>query len=44
MGTVDQVWLALGLIFTIPFFNVHLRPEKLPFDFVILTRRADNIV
>ena len=36
----DEALLALGFIFTIHFFNVHLRPEKFPIDVVIFTGRA----
>ena len=36
----DEALLALGFIFTIHFFNVHLRPEKFPIDLVIFTGRA----
>ena len=36
----DEALLALGFIFTIHFFNVHLRPEKFPIDLVIMTGRA----
>jgi cytochrome b subunit of formate dehydrogenase len=32
--------LAMSFIFTIHFFNVHLRPEKFPIDLVIFTGRA----
>ena len=31
----DEALLAVGFIFTIHFFNTHLRPEKFPMDFVI---------
>jgi cytochrome b subunit of formate dehydrogenase len=34
--------LAMSFIFTIHFFNVHLRPEKFPIDLVIFTGRATN--
>ncbi len=36
----DEALLALGFIFTIHFFNVHLRPGKFPIDLVIFTGRA----
>jgi cytochrome b subunit of formate dehydrogenase len=36
----DEALLALGFIFTIHFFNVHLRPEKFPIDLVIFTGQA----
>ncbi len=36
----DEALLALGFIFTIHFFNVHLRPEKFPIDLVMFTGRA----
>ena len=36
----DEALLALSFIFTIHFFNVHLRPEKFPIDLVIFTGRA----
>jgi cytochrome b subunit of formate dehydrogenase len=36
----EEALLALGFIFTIHFFNVHLRPEKFPIDAVIFTGRA----
>lgn len=36
----DEALLALGFIFTIHFFNVHVRPEKFPIDVVIFTGRA----
>ena len=36
----DEALLAVGFIFTIHFFNVHLRPEKFPIDAVIFTGRA----
>jgi cytochrome b subunit of formate dehydrogenase len=36
----EEALLALGFIFTIHFFNVHLRPEKFPIDLVIFTGRA----
>jgi len=33
----DEALLATGFIFTIHFFNTHLRPEKFPMDTVIFT-------
>ncbi len=33
----DEALLAAGFIFTIHFFNTHLRPEKFPMDTVIVT-------
>lgn len=36
----DEALLAASFIFTIHFFNVHLRPEKFPIDTVIFTGRA----
>jgi cytochrome b subunit of formate dehydrogenase len=33
----DEALLAAGFIFTIHFFNTHLRPEKFPMDTVIFT-------
>ena len=33
----DEALLATGLIFTIHFFNTHLRPEGFPMDKVIFT-------
>src|SRR5208337_4527280 len=35
----DEALLATGFIFTVHFFNTHLRPEKLPMDITILTWR-----
>ena len=37
----DEALLATAFIFTIHFFNVHLRPGKFPIDTVIFTGRAD---
>lgn len=37
----DEALLAAGFIFTIHFFNTHLRPEKFPMDTVIFTGRMD---
>ena len=33
----EEALLAVGFIFTIHFFNGHLRPEKFPMDTVIFT-------
>ncbi|MFQ5583857.1 MAG: cytochrome C, partial [Calditrichia bacterium] len=33
----DEALLAVGFIFTIHFFNTHLRPESFPMDLVIFT-------
>jgi cytochrome b subunit of formate dehydrogenase len=33
----DEALLATGFIFTIHFFNTHLRPEKFPMDTVVFT-------
>jgi cytochrome b subunit of formate dehydrogenase len=38
----DEALLAVGFIFTVHFFNVHLRPEKFPMDPVIFTGRLDE--
>jgi thiosulfate reductase cytochrome b subunit len=38
----DEALLASAFIFTIHFFNVHLRPEKFPIDTVIFTGRATS--
>lgn len=35
----DEALLAVGFIFTVHFFNNHLRPEKFPMDPVIFTGR-----
>ncbi|MEJ2183816.1 MAG: hypothetical protein P8Y66_09845 [Nitrospirota bacterium] len=35
----DEALLAAGFIFTVHFFNTHLRPEKFPMDMVIFTGR-----
>ena len=35
----DEALLATGFIFTVHFFNTHLRPEKFPMDMVIFTGR-----
>jgi cytochrome b subunit of formate dehydrogenase len=36
----EEALLAVGFIFTIHFFNTHLRPEKFPMDRVIFTGRV----
>lgn len=36
----DEALLATGFIFTIHFFNTHLRPEKFPMDIVIFSGRV----
>jgi cytochrome b subunit of formate dehydrogenase len=36
----DEALLAVGFIFTVHFFNTHLRPEKFPMDLVIFTGRV----
>ena len=35
----DEALLATGFIFTVHFFNTHLRPEKFPMDMVVFTGR-----
>jgi hypothetical protein len=35
----EEALLAVGFIFTVHFFNSHLRPEKFPMDPVIFTGR-----
>jgi len=35
----DEALLATGFIFTVHFFNTHLRPEKFPMDITIFTGR-----
>ncbi len=35
----DEALLATGFIFTVHFFNTHLRPERFPMDTVIFTGR-----
>ena len=35
----DEALLATGFIFTVHFFNTHLRPEKYPMDITIFTGR-----
>lgn len=36
----DEALLATGFIFTVHFFNTHLRPEKFPIDVCIFTGRV----
>lgn len=36
----DEALLATGFIFTVHFFNTHLRPEKFPMDVCIFTGRV----
>ena len=38
----DEALLAVGFIFTIHFFNTHIRPEKFPMDPVIFTGRVSE--
>ncbi len=38
----EEALLAVGFIFTIHFFNSHLRPEKFPMDTVIFTGRISD--
>ena len=38
----EEALLAMGFIFTIHFFNSHLRPEKFPMDLVIFTGRVSE--
>jgi cytochrome b subunit of formate dehydrogenase len=38
----EEALLAVGFIFTIHFFNGHLRPEKFPMDTVIFTGRVSE--
>ncbi len=35
----DEALLAAGFIFTVHFFNTHLRPEKFPMDIVVFSGR-----
>lgn len=37
----DEALLAAGFIFTIHYFNTHMRPEKFPMDTVIFSGRLD---
>jgi cytochrome b subunit of formate dehydrogenase len=39
----EEALLAVGFIFTIHFFNGHLRPEKFPMDIVIFTGRLPEV-
>jgi len=36
----DEALLAVGFIFTVHFFNTHLRPEAFPMDMVVFTGRV----
>jgi cytochrome b subunit of formate dehydrogenase len=36
----DEALLATGFIFTVHFFNTHLRPEKFPMDITVFTGRV----
>jgi cytochrome b subunit of formate dehydrogenase len=38
----DEALLATGFIFTVHFFNTHLRPEKFPMDTVIFTGSVEE--
>jgi cytochrome b subunit of formate dehydrogenase len=38
----EEALLATGFIFTVHFFNGHLRPEKFPMDLVIFTGRVSR--
>jgi cytochrome b subunit of formate dehydrogenase len=38
----EEALLAVGFIFTIHFFNGHLRPEKFPMDTVVFTGRISE--
>jgi len=38
----DEALLATGFIFTVHFFNTHLRPEKFPMDVVIFNGRLTH--
>jgi len=38
----EEALLAVGFIFTIHFFNSHLRPDKFPMDVVIFTGRVSE--
>lgn len=37
----DEALLAVGFIFTVHFFNTHLRPEKFPMDICVFSGRMD---
>jgi hypothetical protein len=39
----EEALLAVGFIFTIHFFNSHLRPDKFPMDLVIFTGRVSEV-
>jgi cytochrome b subunit of formate dehydrogenase len=39
----EEALLAAGFIFTIHYFNTHLRPEKFPMDLVIFTGRVNEV-
>jgi hypothetical protein len=38
----EEALLAVGFIFTIHFFNGHLRPERFPMDTVVFTGRISE--
>jgi cytochrome b subunit of formate dehydrogenase len=38
----DEAMLAAGFIFTVHFFNTHLRPEKFPIDTVVFTGKVSR--
>ncbi|OQY20412.1 MAG: cytochrome C [Desulfobacteraceae bacterium 4572_35.1] len=38
----DEALLATGFIFSVHFFNTHVRPEKFPMDFVIFNGEMDK--
>jgi hypothetical protein len=38
----EEALLAVGFIFTIHFFNGHLRPEKFPMDMVMFTGKVSE--
>jgi hypothetical protein len=38
----EEALLAVGFIFTVHFFNTHMRPEKFPMDPVIFTGRISE--
>jgi cytochrome b subunit of formate dehydrogenase len=38
----EEALLAVGFIFTVHFFNCHIRPEKFPMDLVIFTGRVSE--
>jgi len=39
----DEALLATGFIFTVHFFNTHLRPEKFPMDITVFTGRMSVV-